>query len=209
MEIPAQRVMERIAAIEERISVISGGDDSTSAAPAAQSGSGGFAGALESARQGYGAAQAPLIGPDGTAVRPLIPVMTSAGAATGTTAFADDIAAAAAKYNIDPKLVRAVMQVESGGNPQAISRAGAMGLMQLMPGNASAAGLTNPFDPAGNIDAGAHQLANLLSEFGGDLDKALAGYNAGPNAVRRYGGIPPYAETQNYVRRVRSLMEQP
>ncbi len=209
MEIPTQHVMARIAAIQERMSVLSGTTDppAIQAAPPAP-GTGGFANALQSVQLGYDKAPAPLIGPDGTAVRPLIPVLTSPGGSTGTAAYTDEIAASAAKYNIDPRLIRSVMQVESGGNPQAVSHAGAMGLMQLMPANASAAGLSNPFDPAGNIDAGARQLASLLSQFGGDLDKALAGYNAGPNAVKRYDGIPPYAETQSYVRKVRALMDR-
>jgi soluble lytic murein transglycosylase-like protein len=98
------------------------------------------------------------------------------------------------------------MQVESGGNPNSVSRKGAMGLMQLMPGSASTYGAQNPFDPEQNIDAGSHELSDLMSEFGGNLDLALAAYNAGAGAVRQYGGVPPYSETQNYVRKIRSLL---
>ena len=117
------------------------------------------------------------------------------------------IASSAAKYSLDPNLVKAVMTVESDGDPRAVSPAGAMGLMQLMPANVAEAGVTDPFDPAQNIDAGARQLAQLMNEFGGNLDLTLAAYNAGPNAVKRFGGIPPYPETQNYVRKIRALLD--
>ena len=112
--------------------------------------------------------------------------------------FMDD---AAAKYNVDSKLLTAVAEVESGLNPDAISGAGAIGVMQLMPGTAEALGV-NPYDTRQNIEGGAKYLKQMLDTFGGDVSKALAAYNAGPNAVKSYGGIPPYAETQNYVNRV-------
>ena len=103
-------------------------------------------------------------------------------------------------------LVKAVIQTESGGNPRSVSGAGAMGLMQLMPENVKEAGISDPFDPEQNIAAGTKQLAGLLSQYHGDLDLALAGYNAGPGNVRKYGGVPPFTETRNYIQRVRAAM---
>lgn len=108
---------------------------------------------------------------------------------------------AAAKYNVDNKLLSAVAEVESGLNPDAISGAGAIGVMQLMPETAASLGV-NPYDTKQNIEGGAKYLRQMLDAFGGDVSKALAAYNAGPNAVKSYGGVPPYAETQNYVDRV-------
>ena len=112
----------------------------------------------------------------------------------------------AAKHGLAPELVRAVIHTESGGNPRAVSPAGAMGLMQLMPANVKEAGITDPFDPEQNIAAGTRQLSGLMQQYHGNLDLALAGYNAGPGNVRKYGGVPPFAETQNYIRKVRAAM---
>ena len=92
--------------------------------------------------------------------------------------------------------------VESGGNASATSGAGAAGLMQLMPATAQALGVTNPYDPAQNVRGGATYLRQLLDRFGGEVPTAVAAYNAGPGAVERFGGIPPYTETQTYVARV-------
>lgn len=112
------------------------------------------------------------------------------------------VEAAAQQAGIDPALFRALVAQESGFNPRAVSSAGAMGLSQLMPKTAASLGVTDPFDVEQNLRGGAQYLAQMLRQFGGDTRLALAAYNAGPGAVRRAGGIPPIAETQNYVKRV-------
>jgi len=115
------------------------------------------------------------------------------------------IAEAASRHNVDPNLVRAVVKVESNFNPNAVSRKGAMGLMQLMPGTARQLNLKNPFDAEQNVDAGVRHLKQLLENYGGDVNLTLAAYNAGSGAVARSAGVPRYAETQNYVRRITNL----
>jgi hypothetical protein len=117
----------------------------------------------------------------------------------------DAITMAAARHNVDPNLVRAVIKVESNFNSNAVSRKGAMGLMQLMPSTARSLNVKNPFDPEQNIDAGVRHLKQLLENYGGDVNLTLAAYNAGSGAVARSAGVPPYAETQNYVRRITNL----
>lgn len=121
--------------------------------------------------------------------------------------FAPLIQAAAERYRVERRLVEAVIMVESGGNPRAVSRKGARGLMQLMPERSEALGVRNPFSPAENIDGGVRHLRDLLAHFRGEVTHALAAYNAGADAVRTYGGVPPYPETQGYVRKVRALYE--
>ncbi|WP_243123195.1 lytic transglycosylase domain-containing protein [Thermaerobacter sp. FW80] len=111
---------------------------------------------------------------------------------------------AARRHGLDPALLRAVIEVESGWNPLARSPAGALGLMQLMPATARALGVTDPWDPWQNLEAGARYLRQQLERFG-DIRLALAAYNAGPGAVQRYGDVPPYRETQAYVERVLAL----
>jgi soluble lytic murein transglycosylase-like protein len=122
-------------------------------------------------------------------------------------AYDDLIKSAAAKYNVDPALVKAVIRAESGFRPDAVSHAGAQGLMQLMPATAAGLGARDPLDPAQNIDAGTHYLRGQLDRFGGDVSLALAAYNAGPGAVAKYGGVPPFRETQNYVKNVLSYYD--
>ena len=126
---------------------------------------------------------------------------TGAGA---STAFGAEIDAAAASNGIDPSLLKGLVSQESGFDPNARSGAGAVGLTQLMPGTAAALGVTNPLDPAQSLQGGAKYLRQQLDRFGGDEKLALAAYNAGPGAVAKYGGVPPYSETQNYVNSVLS-----
>ncbi|HEY8532317.1 MAG TPA: transglycosylase SLT domain-containing protein [Micromonospora sp.] len=126
-------------------------------------------------------------------------------AALAQIPYGDLFVQAGTRYGVSPALLAAVAKVESGYNPRAVSPAGAQGLMQLMPATARELGVTNPFDPAMAIDGAARLLANLLREFG-SLPLALAAYNAGSGAVRQYGGIPPYPETQSYVRKVQEAL---
>lgn len=116
------------------------------------------------------------------------------------------ITAASAKYGVSASLIRAVIQAESGYNPQAVSRAGAGGLMQLMPGTAKQLKVADRFDPGQNVDGGVRYLKFLLDTFKGDVSLALAAYNAGLSNVAKYGGIPPFEETRTYVSRVLAFM---
>jgi len=111
----------------------------------------------------------------------------------------------ARRHDVDVNLVRAMIRTESNNDPRAVSNKGALGLMQLMPFTARDLGVTNVFDPVQNVDGGVRYLKSLLTQFGGDLPLSLAAYNAGPGAVTRHGGIPPYRETQDYVKKIGNL----
>jgi len=125
-----------------------------------------------------------------------------------TVAYAGEIAAAARQHGVEEAIVRAIIHAESAYNPNALSRVGAQGLMQLMPATARRFGVGNAFDAGQNIQGGVQYLAWLLKRFNGDLTLAAAGYNAGEGAVDKYKGVPPYAETQRYVQRVAVLAQR-
>ena len=141
-----------------------------------------------------------------TAIRRVLPegVSATAGRVSGVP-FSELFNTAGARYGVSPALLAAVAKQESGFRPDAVSPAGARGLMQLMPATAQGLGVTDPFDPAQAVDGAARLLDTLLERFG-RTDLALAAYNAGPGAVLRYDGIPPYPETQNYVRSIMAML---
>jgi soluble lytic murein transglycosylase-like protein len=136
--------------------------------------------------------------------RPVVPGIVSAER-TVSGGWEDHIAPLAAEYGVDEALVRAVIRMESGGRTAAVSPKGAMGLMQLMPGTARMLGVEDPFDPVQNLEGGIKYLSQLSDKYQGDLVKTLAAYNAGPGRVDSYGGVPPFAETQNYVEKILSM----
>ena len=112
------------------------------------------------------------------------------------------------KYGLDSDFVKAVVKQESGFNEKATSKCGAMGLMQLMPGTAKALNVNDPYNARDNIEGGVKYLKGLMDRFDGDMKLALAAYNAGPNAVKKYNGVPPYNETQNYVKNIMSMYQR-
>jgi soluble lytic murein transglycosylase-like protein len=135
------------------------------------------------------------------------PASTATGASAGSSSYDALIEQAAQRNGVDPAVLHGLIQQESGFDPNAQSGAGASGLTQLMPGTASSLGVTNPLDPTQSIEGGARYLSQMMSQFGGNTSEALAAYNAGPGAVRQYGGIPPYPETQSYVSKVLGYAE--
>ncbi|MFH1278949.1 MAG: lytic transglycosylase domain-containing protein [Candidatus Eisenbacteria bacterium] len=143
---------------------------------------------------------------EGVPPRTSVPSRSSpAGAAGGVEGI---VARAAKRFDLDPDLLRAVIAEESAGRPGAVSPKGAKGLMQLMDGTAREMGVRDPFDPEQNVFGGARYLRSLLDRFGGDLELAVASYNAGPAAVERHGGVPPYPETERYVEGVIGRLEK-
>lgn len=138
----------------------------------------------------------------GASMPPASGATTPPAGSSTSTPYDGAIAQAAARYNLDPAILHGLIQQESGFDPNSRSSAGALGLTQLMPGTASSMGVANPLDPVQSIEGGARYLSQMMSQFGGDTEKALAAYNAGPGAVSRYGGVPPYAETRDYVNKV-------
>jgi soluble lytic murein transglycosylase-like protein len=170
----------RVAEIQQQIAAVTG---QSTATPSTS-----FASQLAGAQSSAGAATSTGV----------VPTTLGGGAATQYDA---QITAAATKYGIDPALLKGLIRQESNFDASARSSAGAQGLTQLMPGTASSLGV-DASDPAQAIEGGAKYLKQQLDRFGGDASKALAAYNAGPGAVAKYGGVPPYAETQSYVRKV-------
>lgn len=144
------------------------------------------------------------VGVPASLVRGFVPdeVLDEVAAATNAADLRTLAVEAGRRHGLDPELVLAVVSVESAFRADAVSRKGAQGLMQLMPGTAANLGVADAFDPAQNLDGGTRHLGSLLARYDGDLRKALAAYNAGAGAVARHGGIPPYRETRSYVERV-------
>lgn len=177
-------IFSDIAAVTRRIAELTG-ETAAPAAPAAAA-PGAFSGMVSSAMNAGGAPLAPLQGPN---VIPPPQINTLVDANAG-------------QFGVDPALVKAIIANESGFDTNATSKTGAQGLMQLEPETAAGLGVDNAYDPAQNISGGTRYIRSLLERFHGDLRLAIAAYNAGPGAVEKYGGVPPYAETQNYVQNV-------
>lgn len=209
-------IFSDIAAVQQRIaSIVGGGQPAAPVAPPVSPaatagtgvdglpmlspGSGPFAALVQAALEGQGGASAAgaLAAANASAPAPVPPAQISA-LAQGQGSI----------WGVDPKLITAVIANESGFNANATSKVGAQGLMQLMPATARALGVSDPFDPTQNVAGGTRYLRGLLDRFHGDTKLAIAAYNAGPGAVEKYGGVPPYPETQNYVQNVLSSYER-
>jgi soluble lytic murein transglycosylase-like protein len=209
----AAATMSRVDAIQSMISQLVGGAAPTPAAPTTTSTAPtSFAATLQSAtaptattatdRTAAPATTTLAAAPTATTTAATAATPTTLGAGGAAVPYAAQITAAAQANGIDPALLAGLIKQESGFNPTIASSAGAVGLTQLMPGTAASLGVTDPTDPTQSINGGARYLAQQLKTFGGDTTKALAAYNAGPGAVEQYGGVPPYPETQNYVKSV-------
>ncbi len=209
-------IFSDIAAVQQRIaSIVGGGQPAAPVAPPVapvaspgtgvdglpilSPGSGPFAALVQAALEGQGGASAAgaLAAANASAPAP-VPSAQIAALAQGQGSI----------WGVDPKLITAVIANESGFNANATSKVGAQGLMQLMPATARALGVSDPFDPTQNVAGGTRYLRGLLDRFHGDTKLAIAAYNAGPGAVEKYGGVPPYPETQNYVQNVLSSYER-
>jgi soluble lytic murein transglycosylase-like protein len=208
-------VQSRVAQLESLIAAASSPRATTFAATLASATAQPGAGAASlssplasTATAGTGSTAAAIVGgSSGAGATGSSAAMLSPGAASSLpagTPYGAEITAAAKRHGIDPALLAGLIKQESGFNPDARSGAGAVGLTQLMPATAAGLGVTDPANPAQSIEGGAKYLAGQLKRFGGDVARALAAYNAGPGAVERFGGVPPYAETQNYVRAVQA-----
>jgi soluble lytic murein transglycosylase-like protein len=207
----AQAAIARIAELQSLTAQALGANDPTPPTSATTGGAT-FPAALASAADATAAAPQPALasgalalgGPSPAALgQPAPPTATSAPASLGDPSPYDGLIVAAAQRNgVDAAVLKGLIRQESGFDPSATSGAGAVGLAQLMPGTAAALGVSDPRDPAQSIDAAARYLRQQLDTFGGDISKALAAYNAGPGAVQRFGGVPPYPETEQYVQRV-------
>jgi soluble lytic murein transglycosylase-like protein len=144
--------------------------------------------------------------PPQSKAKPMVKVWEEYEAIPANEAYDDIVREAAVLYDMDANLIHAVMQAESAFHPYAVSRAGAEGLMQLMPELSDEMGVSDAFDPRDNIMGGARYLKRLLDYHNGNIDLALASYNAGPGNVERYGGVPPFRETKNYVKTIKHIL---
>lgn len=188
-------ISSELAAVANRIEQITGAPVQLPGLPApgaATQGTSSFAATLQAQMNAGEEDPGPAGGEDGANAPAMIPP-AQIDALVGDNAQAQDV---------DPALIKAIIANESGFNANATSKVGAQGLMQLMPGTASALGVTNAYDPAQNVAGGTKYIKGLLDRFNGNVPLAVAAYNAGPGAVEKYGGVPPYAETQNYVQNV-------
>ena len=172
-----QRTLQRLQEIESRVRELRGATEPSGSTPF---------GATFVAPVGFPAGGTP---PSGMQIHPRV------------REWEPIVAPIAARYQLDTELILRVIEAESGGNPHAVSPKGAIGLMQLMPDTARALGISDPFDPIQNIEGGVRYLHHLLQRFG-ELRLALAAYNAGPGNVQRYGGVPPFPETQRYLEKI-------
>ena len=188
-------VFADIAAVQNRIAEITGAPPPGTQPYPAAAGASRFANVLSSALNGVGATV-----PQPSPALPGVPGLVNAPVPPEQIdALVQQNAAA---WQVDPALIKAVIANESGFNANATSSVGAQGLMQLMPATAAGLGVRDAYDPAQNVAGGARYLRGLLDRFGGDKRLAVAAYNAGPGAVEKYGDVPPYAETRNYVQNV-------
>jgi soluble lytic murein transglycosylase-like protein len=185
-------ISTELSAVATRIEQITGAPVQLPGLPqAVTEGSGSFASQLQAQMAAQG-------GDTGVAGAPDAPAMLAPAQIDAL------VSQNAQSQEVDPSLIKAIIANESGFNANATSGAGAQGLMQLMPGTAAGLGVTDAYDPAQNVAGGAKYIKGLLQRFNGDVRLAVAAYNAGPGAVEKYGGVPPYAETQNYVQNVLS-----
>ena len=191
-------LFNEIAAVQARIAQITGQNP-----PAASGPTGDFSAMVKAtlaANDGYGDPNVNGLDPSSDTKRGPAPIPPAE--------INQLVSSNASAYGVDPNLVKAIIANESGFNANATSQVGAQGLMQLMPSTAAGLGVGNAYDPAQNVAGGTKYLRGLLDRFGGNVRLAVAAYNAGPGAVQKYGGVPPYAETQNYVQNVLSSYDK-